>query len=283
MIYSRLVKILIVDDEPEIVESLTMMLEAHEIDSVGVWDAPTAEQRIAEEFFPVILADLRMRSEEDGLQLLDAVKRLSPRSRVASMTGYADAATEQRVRERGAHIVLRKPFTGDELVAVLRDMLAAVEAAEETCVSDDELYATTVGTLHAISRRRYGFDSDDAEDLVQETWLLYLQKRDSIRTPRAWLTGAMANLCRQRIERYGRDRARAAELEDFGAPPAHDSVLTVHAALAKLDDRSRALCTMIGLEQHTYDEVSEALSIPLGSVGPLYMRAKNRLRHAIAA
>lgn len=276
-------KVLIVDDEPAVVAALEIMLEAHQIDSVGVWDAPAAEQRMTEEFFPVILADLRMRSEEEGLQLLDAVRRLSPRSRVASMTGYADAATEQRVRDRGAHIVLRKPFDSEQLVAALRDMLAAVEAAEESCASDDELYAATVRTLHAISRRRYHFDADDAEDLVQEAWLLYLQKRESIRTPRAWLSGAVANLCRQRIERYQRDRARTAELEDFGAAPAHDNVLAIHEALEKLDDRSRALCTMIGLEQQTYDEVSAALSIPIGSIGPLYMRAKNRLRDTLIA
>ena len=274
-------RVLIVDDEPHIVESLTMLLEHYQIAAEGVGDGAAAEERMAAEFFPVILADVRMRSEDDGLRLLDSVRRLSPRSRVASMTGYADASTETRLREAGAHVVLRKPFLGDELVAVLREMLAAVESADETCTSDEELYATTVGTLHAISRRRYGFDSGDAEDLVQETWLLYLQKRETIRTPRAWLTGAMANLCKQRIGHYHRERLRAAELTDAGTAPADDSVLSIHQALAQLDDRSRALCTMIGLEQRSYDEVSAALSIPLGSVGPLYIRAKNRLRQAI--
>lgn len=197
------------------------------------------------------------------------------------MTGYADAATEQRLRERGAHVILRKPFLGEELTAVLRELLTAVEAAEEICATDDDLYAATVGTLHAICRRRYGFDSGDAEELVQETWLLYLQKRQSIRAPRAWLTGAMANLCRQRIDRCQRERVRAAELTDVGTAPPDDAVLTVHQGLARLDDRTRALCTMIGLEQRPYDEVSAALEIPLGSVGPLYMRAKKSLRDAL--
>lgn len=164
----------------------------------------------------------------------------------------------------------------DELIT--RELLAAVEDAEETCESDEALYEATVGTLHAICRRRFGFDRDDAEDLVQETWLLYLQKRAAIRAPRAWLSGAAANLCRQRIERNQRERARAAELTDVGTEPAHDAVLTVQQALTRLDARSRALCTMIGLEQRPYDEVSEVLDIPQGSVGPLYLRAKGRLR-----
>lgn len=276
-------KVLVVDDEPCVVEGIALMLEDAQIEMVAAGDVVSAEERISEEFFPVILADFRLRSEEDGLRLLDAVRRLSPRSRVASMTGYADAATEQRLRERGAHVVLRKPFFGDELTNVRREMLAAVEVAEETCATDDELYTATVGTLHAICRRRFGFDAEDARDLVQETWLLYLEKRAAIRSPRAWLSGAAANLCKQRIERYQRDRARAAELTDFGAEPAHDAVLSVQQALAQLDDRSRALCTMIGLEQQSYDEVSAALAIPQGSVGPLYMRAKSRLRKTLAA
>ena len=276
-------KILIVDDEPAVVAGISAMLDVYHIEHEGAEDADTAEQRIADEFFPVILADLRLRSEEAGLQLIDAVRRLSPRSRVATMTGYVDAETEQRLRERGVEVVLRKPFDVDAIIPILREMLAAVTAAEEVCANDDELYAATVGTLHVICRRRYGFDSGDAEDLVQETWLLYLQKRASIRAPRAWLNGAMANLCRQRIERHQRERARSAEFvdADAGAEPSFDAVLTVRTALARLDDRSRALCTLIGLEQRPYDEVSAAMGIPLGSIGPLYMRAKERLRRAL--
>jgi RNA polymerase sigma factor (sigma-70 family) len=160
-------------------------------------------------------------------------------------------------------------------------MTAVVEENEAACQNDDELYASTVGMLHAISRRRYGFDASDAEDLVQETWLLFLEKRASVLTPRAWLTGAMANLCRQRIDRLQRERARAGELYDRGAAPTFDTTLSVQQGLARLDDRSRTLCTMLGLEERTYDEVSAALELPIGSIGPLYMRAKERLRQAM--
>ena len=277
-------KILIVDDEPLIVAGIEALLEYHGLPSVGVGDASEAERRIAEEFFPVILADLRVRSEEDGLHLLEAVQRISPQSRVASITGHADAATEQRLRERGVRTILRKPVEEEVLISALREMLAAVETTEHASnVDDDALYAATIGTLHSIARRRFGFDDEDARDLVQETWLLFLEKRAAIRTPKAWLTGAIANLCRQRIDRRVRDRERSAEIVDIGRTFATDDTLAVQQALGRLDDRSRSLCTLIGLEQHSYDEVSEALGIPLGSVGPLYMRAKTKLREAIAA
>jgi DNA-directed RNA polymerase specialized sigma24 family protein/CheY-like chemotaxis protein len=280
-------KVLVVDDEPRVVEAIQAFLGLHEIESEGACDCDSAEERIAGEFFPIILADLRMQREDDGFRLLDAVRRISPRSRVATLTAYADDATEVRLRERGAALVLRKPLHEDELMAALQEMLRAIEAAEASHAADDEaLYASTIDTLQAISRGRFGFPAEDVEELVQETWLLYLEKRRDIRTPRTWLCGTIANLCRQEIERRIRDRGRTFAgdaIPEIPVMPGTENVLSMQQALARLDGRSRALCTMIGLEQQSYAEVSIAANLPLGSVGPLFMRAKEQLRKALAS
>lgn len=276
-------KILVVDDDPAVVAGIRAVLDLHQIESEGAWDCDSAEELIAGEFFPVILADLRMRSEDDGFRLLDAVRRISPRSRVATMTAYADAATEARLRERGAELVLRKPLLEAELMAALQQMLQVVEDAEPAHRGDDEaLYAATIDALQAISRGRFGFSADDVEELVQETWLLFLEKRDSVQKPKAWLSGTIANLCRQEIERRVRHRERSAEMPEVAVVPSDDDVLALRQALARLDDRSRTLCTLIGLEQRSYEEVSASQSLPLGSVGPLYLRAKERLRRTLS-
>lgn len=272
-------KILVVDDESIIVDGVRLLLDVNGIASEGASSVDEAESRIAEEFFPIILSDLRMRDADDGFRVLEAVQRLSPRSRVAAMTGYADAATEARLRERGAHLVLRKPLLEDELMAALGEMLAAIEAAAGDDL--DALYTTTIGTLQAIARGRFGFPTEDAQELVQETWLLYLEKRRDVRTPKAWLSGTIANLCRQEIQRRTRDRQRNVPIPLIEVQRNDDDILAIHQALARLDDRSRMLCTTIGLEQRSYDEVSASAAIPIGSVGPLYMRAKERLRNAL--
>jgi RNA polymerase sigma factor (sigma-70 family) len=275
-------RILVIDDDPVIVEGVCAVLELHGMTSASASHCDAAEQLMASEFFPIILSDLRMRTDDDGFRLLDAVRRISPRSCVATMTAYADAATEARLRERGAHLVLRKPFDDDDLMAALRSMLAVVEAAEAEQGDDvDALYATTLDTLQAVARGRFGFPTEDAEELVQEAWLLYLEKRRDVRTPKAWLSGTIANLCRQEIGRRTRDRERNVEFPILEVERNDDDVLAVRQALAKLDDRSRMLCTKIGMEQHSYDEVSAAAAIPIGSVGPLYMRAKEKLRMAL--
>lgn len=238
---------------------------------------------MASHFYPVILADIRLRTDAEGLQLLESIRRMSPRSRVASMTGSATPDMEARVKELGARLVLRKPIDDAALLAILREMLAEVERAD----GDDleTVYEASIGALRAISRGRYHFPAEDAEELIQETWCLFLEKRRSIRAPRAWLSGTIANLCRQEIERRARERARAVdempELPASAAVP--DDVLAVRQALARLDGRSRALCEMIGLERRSYEEVSAAAGIPLGSVGPLFMRAKEKLRSVMTA
>lgn len=276
-------RILVVDDDPMIVEGVTMMLDVHDLPAEGACDAETAEAMIASEFFPVILADLRLRTEEEGIQLLDSIRRLSPRSRVATMTGYADADTERRLREHGAELVLLKPLEESVLIAALREMLAAVEAAEEAHGDDlGALYFATRKALYAVSRKRYGFTQDETEELIQEAWLLYLEKRNAVRAPKAWLTGTIANLCRQEIERRHRERSRIGEMIDLPVAPRNDAALVLEQGLALLDDRSRALCRLIGVEQRSYEEVSATTGLPLGSIGPLYIRAKKKLREAVA-
>lgn len=275
-------KVLVIDDEPAVVAGIQALLELHDVESEGVWDCERAEELLAREFFPVILSDLRMQTDEDGLRMIDAVRRLSPQSVVATISGYVDAATEQRLRERGAHVVLRKPVDDGVLIGAVREMLAVVEAAGPRHADDDDaLYTATIGRLQAIARGRYGFSREETEELVQEAWLLLLEKRASVREPKVWLSGTVANLCRQEVERRVRSRARAGEISDVAVVPADDVVLSVRKALSSVDARSRALCVMIGLEQRSYEDVSLAAGIPIGSVGPLYMRARARLRRAI--
>src|SRR5205823_6875571 len=121
-------QILVVDDDPHVLAALTELLDLEDLRSAGAADGATAEA-ISSHFFPVILADIRLRSDAEGLQLLESIRRLSPRSRVASMTGSASPDVEARARELGAQLVLQKPIDDGALVAVLREMLAEVERA----------------------------------------------------------------------------------------------------------------------------------------------------------
>jgi RNA polymerase sigma factor (sigma-70 family) len=276
-------RILIVDDETPLAQALSELFELENIAAATAGDRMDAEQMLVAEHFPVILADVRLRSEEEGLMLLASIRRLSPRSRIAAMTGYATPALEQQLRSLGAKQVLYKPVEFDELLRVVRELLGE-DDPNDPALDLAALHDKMRAVLFSLPMRRFGLGAHDAEDIVQQAWCLFLEKRDTIRQPRAWLSGTVANLCRQRLEERQRMIASEASLfQEIPDPRSHarDAVLAVHRALAAADERTRQLCLLIGLENRSYEEVSLRLGIPMGSVGPLYIRAKARMRRLV--
>lgn len=70
----------------------------------------------------ILLTDLRMPGA-DGIDLLDRVRTLSPRTRAILMSGFASARDYQRALECGAVRVLCKPFTSAELLQAIRQAI----------------------------------------------------------------------------------------------------------------------------------------------------------------
>jgi RNA polymerase sigma factor (sigma-70 family) len=283
-------RVLVVDDEQTIVLGLTSLLELEDIESAGAFDRLSAEAMIKGTFYSVILADVRLHTEAEGLELLEDIQRLSPRSRVLSMTAYATPELEREVRARGSSNVIRKPASDGQILGAIIDMLAEIEklAAEETDLDLAELQVHTRKILFSIAQRRYGLMLEEAEDVVQEAWLLFLERRGIIRSAPGWLAGTVANLCRRHIDRSVRSRKRFADDDGIenrteGHAGGPEAGIAVRQAMAGLDANSRELCTLIAIEGYAYEEVSSRTGLPLGSVGPMYMRAKKKLRVALAA
>jgi RNA polymerase sigma factor (sigma-70 family) len=265
--------VLLVDDDAGVISGLRALLSLESIPTSFAMDAESAEAMISQNFYAVVMADLRLRSDEDGLRLIETIRRVSPASKVAAMTGYATPETEHIVFGIGASRLLRKPFSADDFLSTVRELR----------VDDlDVVYRETGPRLRAMVRRRYGLGTEQSEDILQQAWCVLLEKRREIRDIGAWLAGTMLNLSRQTIQRCARDRSFAMLSCDDAAYDL-DAVtsLAVNRALARLDERSRRLCELIGIEQFSYQEVADQLGLPLGSIGPLYMRAKARLRQEL--
>src|SRR5205809_120160 len=128
-------KVLIVDDEEAIVEGLVSLLQFEAIESSGAFDRLGAELLMEESFYSVVVADLRLHTEAEGLELLDAIRRISPRSRVLTLTGFATLELEKEVLRRGSTKVIFKPAPAEDILGAISDLLAEVEklaAAQET-------------------------------------------------------------------------------------------------------------------------------------------------------
>src|SRR5262245_31077454 len=101
--------VLVVDDEPGIVESLEKIFEREEL---SVATAPSGEDALAilqKQPIDVVLTDLRM-ARLSGLDLLRTVRAEYPETEVVLMTAYATVENAVEAMREGAYDVITKPF-----------------------------------------------------------------------------------------------------------------------------------------------------------------------------
>lgn len=173
--------------------------------------------------------------------------------------------------------------------AATADLLAA--AADGDQQAWDALVDRFTGLLWTVARS-HRLSTADAADVVQTTWLRFVEQLGRIREPEragAWL----ATTCRREslrvLRRDGRqvptDDERTLERPDTTAVGVEDLVVRVErdqllwAAVEALPDRCRQLLRVLAADPApSYEEVSAALAMPVGSIGPTRGRCLQRLR-----
>jgi CheY-like chemotaxis protein len=117
------ISILLVDDEPDVLEMMTFMLsdDGYRIETALGGNAAVARARA--DHFDVVVTDLKMPGM-DGIATTTALKQVIPDADVIIATGFASNETLATCRGSGASGFLRKPFTRAELRNVLHRTLA---------------------------------------------------------------------------------------------------------------------------------------------------------------
>ncbi len=115
-------KILMVDDEVELLELSSNILrrEGHTVTTVE--EAPSALDCLKQEAFDVILLDLRM-PRMGGLEFLEIFKQQPRQEEVVILTAYADVESAIKAIKLGAYGYLSKPFDADEVLAHIDKIL----------------------------------------------------------------------------------------------------------------------------------------------------------------
>jgi RNA polymerase sigma factor (sigma-70 family) len=160
----------------------------------------------------------------------------------------------------------------------------------------DALVARFNGLVWSIARG-YRLEMADAHDAVQMTWLRLVENLNRIKDPdrlAGWLATTARRECLQLLRRSGRERPATDEDELLGLA---DTAAPVDAALL-LDERDGALWrafTLIGERCQrllrvlmaspppSYQEVSAALGIAVGTIGPARQRCLEQLRRRVLA
>jgi len=112
-------RILIVDDDDALRESLELVLVAEGYEVVGVAGGPAALTALQAAPVDVVLCDLRMPGM-DGMELLPQLVRRLPGVPVILMSAYGSADLAVEAMNRGAYDYLSKPFQPSEVILTIR-------------------------------------------------------------------------------------------------------------------------------------------------------------------
>lgn len=151
----------------------------------------------------------------------------------------------------------------------------------------DALVARYTSLLWAVARS-HRLSTPDAADVIQTTWLRLLQHADRIHDPdrlASWLGTTVRRECWRLRSKAARETPTEVEQADADdrtpedVVVADDRVARVRAAIDSLPERYRVLLRALTAEPApSYQEVSQLLGLPVGSIGPMRGRALRLLR-----
>jgi two-component system response regulator HydG len=115
-------KILLVDDETGILDSLKILFKGEGFRVVSALTGREALERLDSERPDLVLTDIRMPGIT-GLEVLARAREVDPEMPVILMTAQASLQSAVRAVNEGAYYYLQKPFANDELLAICRRAL----------------------------------------------------------------------------------------------------------------------------------------------------------------
>ncbi len=174
--------VLVVDDEPAVLESSSLLLQEYGFKVASSSDAEDAMRRFKENSIDVVVTDIVMPSVS-GIELIRQIHDINPRTPVILMTAYADMEKVLDAIKIGAFDFIIKPFTPELL-------LHAVEKA----VHYNQLVLMERDYKHLLEEY-----NQEIETLVAERTmgLMSLTLADKIRNPAA----VIGLICRRMLEK----------------------------------------------------------------------------------
>ncbi len=112
-------RVLVIDDEPNLRRTVAYCLEAQGHEVVAVGNALDARREIERRVFDLALLDVRL-GADDGLDLLPEIRRASPWTKVVVLTAYASVETAVEAMRRGAVDYVAKPFSAAQIESLAR-------------------------------------------------------------------------------------------------------------------------------------------------------------------
>jgi putative two-component system response regulator len=128
--------ILVVDDDPGILDYITLLLASHNYSVISCKSADTVLATLQDNTVAIVVTDIQM-PDVSGIELLTEIHKYNPEMPIILMTGYAELDMAIEAIEKGAFQFITKPFQSETL-------LRAVEKAVRYCtlVERENTYKT---------------------------------------------------------------------------------------------------------------------------------------------
>jgi len=132
------IKILIVDDEVNMLESLSEVLRNKGYLVATARNGLEALEKLKEKYFNMAIADLKM-PEMGGMELLEVMKERYPQTPLVMLTGYATINSAVDAMKKGAYDYLVKPFSPDKILLIAKKIMEEENLREENRFLRQEL------------------------------------------------------------------------------------------------------------------------------------------------
>jgi two-component system, OmpR family, response regulator len=113
-------KVLVVDDEADFLETIVKRLERRKISATGVDSGKKALEILETENFDVVVLDVLMPGM-DGIETLKHIKKRKPFVEVIILTGHASVESGIQGMQHGAFDYVMKPADLEELISKIRE------------------------------------------------------------------------------------------------------------------------------------------------------------------
>lgn len=112
-------RVLLIDDEKELVTTLSERLDLRGIDNDWVTSGDAGLELVRKEVYDWVVVDLKMPGLS-GFESIKAIKEIRPQTRVVLLTGHSAAEDLDHALELGADRYLVKPVDIDDLLSLMQ-------------------------------------------------------------------------------------------------------------------------------------------------------------------
>jgi len=251
-------RILIIEDDKSFCRTLTLILEKEGYLVVGAKDAHQAIEAAKETFFELIIADVRLPGDMDGIEAVAKIKGIRPgaESVVIVITGYADEQAPVRALRLGVDDYIYKPFKREQFLHIVEQNLRIYRLEKEKGKHNEVIEKINQELEGKVKQR-----TKDLKNLYEELQVTYLRTIKALAqaidardhythshsvnvTKCAVMIAQEMKLSAEEIDEI----KQASELHDLGKIGIHDYILTKPGKLTSQEWEEVRLHSLKGAE-----------------------------------